>query len=110
MVVLFTIIYLGFAVKSYWIYCNIYLKFEGCNPTGSFKDRGMTMAVSKAAEEGAKAIICASTGNTSAAAAAYAAKAKIKCYVLIPDGHIAMGKLSVKVHILFVTRVKNKKK
>ena len=73
---------------------EIYLKYEGLNPTGSFKDRGMTMAVTKAVEEGSKAIICASTGNTSAAAAAYAAKAKIKCYVLIPDGHIAMGKLS----------------
>lgn len=73
---------------------EIYLKYEGLNPTGSFKDRGMTMAVTKAVEEGSKAIICASTGNTSASAAAFAAKAKIKCYVLIPDGHIAMGKLS----------------
>ena len=73
---------------------EIYLKYEGLNPTGSFKDRGMTMAVTKAVEEGSNAIICASTGNTSASAAAYAARAKIKCYVLIPDGHIAMGKLS----------------
>ncbi len=73
---------------------NLYLKYEGLNPTGSFKDRGMTLAVTKAVEEGSKAIICASTGNTSASAAAYAAKAKIKCHVLIPDGHIAMGKLS----------------
>lgn len=73
---------------------EIYLKFEGSNPTGSFKDRGMTMAVSKAKESGAKAVICASTGNTSAAAAAYSAKANIKCYVLIPDGYIALGKLS----------------
>ncbi len=73
---------------------NIYLKYEGLNPTGSFKDRGMTMAVSKAVEAGSDAVICASTGNTSASAAAYSAKAKIKCYVLIPDGHIAMGKLS----------------
>ena len=73
---------------------NIYLKYEGLNPTGSFKDRGMTMAVTKAVESGSNAIICASTGNTSASAAAYAARAKIKCYVLIPDGHIAMGKLS----------------
>lgn len=73
---------------------NLYLKYEGLNPTGSFKDRGMTMAVSKAVEEGAKAVICASTGNTSASAAAYSAKAGIKSYVLIPDGHIAMGKLS----------------
>lgn len=73
---------------------NLYLKYEGLNPTGSFKDRGMTMAVTKAVENGSNAIICASTGNTSASAAAFAAKAKIKCYVLIPDGHIAMGKLS----------------
>ena len=74
--------------------CEIYLKFEGANPTGSFKDRGMTMAVTKAKEAGAKAVICASTGNTSAAAAAYAAKAGMKAYVLIPDGYIALGKLS----------------
>lgn len=73
---------------------EIYLKFEGSNPTGSFKDRGMTMAVTKAVEEGSKAIICASTGNTSAAAAAYGAKAGLKCFVLIPDGYIALGKLS----------------
>ena len=73
---------------------EIYLKYEGANPTGSFKDRGMTMAVSKACEEGSKAIICASTGNTSAAAAAYGAKAGLKTYVLIPDGYIALGKLS----------------
>lgn len=69
-------------------------KFEGLNPTGSFKDRGMTMAVSKAAEAGARAIICASTGNTSAAAAAYAARAGMTCFVLIPEGKIALGKLS----------------
>ena len=69
-------------------------KFEGLNPTGSFKDRGMTMAVSKAVEAGARAIICASTGNTSAAAAAYAARAGIACFVLIPEGKIALGKLS----------------
>jgi len=73
---------------------EIYLKFEGSNPTGSFKDRGMTMAVTKAVEEGSKAIICASTGNTSAAAAAYGAKAGLKCFVIIPDGYIALGKLS----------------
>lgn len=73
---------------------EIYLKFEGANPTGSFKDRGMTMAVSKAAEAGSNAIICASTGNTSAAAAAYGAKAGMKTFVLIPDGYIALGKLS----------------
>ena len=73
---------------------DIYVKFEGLNPTGSFKDRGMTMAVTKAVEEGSKAIICASTGNTSAAAAAYAARAGITAFVLIPDGKIAMGKLA----------------
>ena len=73
---------------------NLYLKIEGCNPTGSFKDRGMTMAVTKAKEAGAEAVICASTGNTSASAAAYGAKAGIKTFVLIPDGYIALGKLS----------------
>ncbi len=73
---------------------RILCKFEGLNPTGSFKDRGMTMAVSKAVESGSKAIICASTGNTSAAAAAYAARANIRCFVLIPEGKIALGKLS----------------
>jgi len=73
---------------------DIYVKFEGLNPTGSFKDRGMTMAVTKAVEEGSKAIICASTGNTSAAAAAYAARAGITAFVLIPDGKIALGKLA----------------
>ncbi|WP_456456396.1 threonine synthase [Thermovibrio sp.] len=73
---------------------ELYLKFEGLNPTGSFKDRGMTMAVSKAVEEGARAVICASTGNTSASAAAYAAKAGLKAVVLIPEGKIALGKLS----------------
>lgn len=73
---------------------NVYLKYDGLNPTGSFKDRGMTMAVTKAVEAGSKAIICASTGNTSAAAAAYAAKAGIKCIVIIPDNKIAMGKLA----------------
>jgi threonine synthase len=73
---------------------DIYVKFEGLNPTGSFKDRGMTMAVTKAVEEGSRAIICASTGNTSAAAAAYAARAGITCFVLIPEGKIALGKLA----------------
>ena len=73
---------------------DLFAKFEGLNPTGSFKDRGMTMAVTKAVQEGAKAIICASTGNTSASAAAYAARAGITCFVLIPDGKIAMGKLA----------------
>lgn len=73
---------------------ELYLKLEGLNPTGSFKDRGMTYAVSKALEAGSKAVICASTGNTSAAAAAYAARSGMKCYVLIPKGKIALGKLT----------------
>jgi len=73
---------------------EIWLKVEGANPTGSFKDRGMTMAISKAAEDGAKAVICASTGNTSASAAAYATKAGMKPVVLVPQGKIAMGKLA----------------
>jgi len=73
---------------------TIYVKFEGLNPTGSFKDRGMTMAVTKAVEAGSQAIICASTGNTSAAAAAYAVRAGIKAFVLIPEGKIALGKLA----------------
>jgi threonine synthase len=73
---------------------EVHLKIEGQNPTGSFKDRGMTMAVSKAAEEGSKAILCASTGNTSASAAAYAARAGMKCVVLLPNGNIALGKLA----------------
>lgn len=80
--------------KKIGLDCNVYLKFEGCNPTGSFKDRGMTLAVTKAKENGANAIICASTGNTSASAAAYGAKAGMKTYVLIPDGYVALGKLS----------------
>ncbi|MFH1540645.1 MAG: threonine synthase [Elusimicrobiota bacterium] len=73
---------------------DLYLKFEGMNPTGSFKDRGMTIAISKAVEEGSKAVICASTGNTAASAAAYSARAGIRCVVVIPDGSIALGKLS----------------
>jgi threonine synthase len=73
---------------------EIYVKFEGLNPTGSFKDRGMTSAVTQAVHEGAKAIICASTGNTSAAAAAYAARAGVTAFVLIPEGKIALGKLA----------------
>ncbi len=73
---------------------RVFLKFEGANPTGSFKDRGMTMAISKALEGGAKAVMCASTGNTSASAAAYSARAGLNCIVLIPEGAIAMGKLS----------------
>ena len=72
---------------------EVYLKYEGLNPTGSFKDRGMTMAISKAAEEGAHTVLCASTGNTSASAAAYAARAGMKCAVLLPAGRIAGGKL-----------------
>jgi len=74
--------------------CEVWLKYDGANPTGSFKDRGMTLAISKAAEDGAKAIVCASTGNTSASAAAYAAKAGITCVVLVPKGKIAMGKMA----------------
>jgi threonine synthase len=73
---------------------QIFAKFEGLNPTGSFKDRGMTMAVTQAVAEGTRAIICASTGNTSASAAAYAARAGIRCFVLIPEGKIALGKLA----------------
>ena len=72
----------------------LYVKYEGLNPTGSFKDRGMTMAVTKAMEEGSRAILCASTGNTSASAAAYAARAGIRAFVLIPEGKIALGKLA----------------
>jgi len=73
---------------------ELYGKYEGANPTGSFKDRGMVLAMAKAAEEGAKAVICASTGNTSASAAAYAARFGLKCYVLLPAGKVALGKLS----------------
>jgi threonine synthase len=74
--------------------CEVYLKVEGANPTGSFKDRGMTVAISKAAEDGAKAVICASTGNTSASAAAYAVRAGMTCAVLVPQGKIALGKMA----------------
>lgn len=77
---------------------DLYVKYEGANPTGSFKDRGMTLAVSKAVEEGAKAVICASTGNTSASAAAYAARAGLDCLVLIPQGKVALGKLAQAMH------------
>lgn len=73
---------------------QVFVKYEGLNPTGSFKDRGMTMAISKAKEKGARVVMCASTGNTSASAAAYAARAGMDCFVLIPDGNIAMGKLA----------------
>jgi threonine synthase len=74
--------------------CDVYLKVEGANPTGSFKDRGMTMAISRAVEDGAKAVICASTGNTSASAAAYAVRAGLVCAVLVPRGKIALGKMA----------------
>jgi threonine synthase len=74
--------------------CELYFKFEGLNPTGSFKDRGMTAAITQAVADGATSVICASTGNTAASAAAYAARAGLKCVVLIPDGKIAMGKLA----------------
>jgi len=73
---------------------EVFLKYEGTNPTGSFKDRGMTVAISKAVESGAKAVVCASTGNTSASAAAYAARAGIACIVLVPSGKVALGKLA----------------
>ena len=73
---------------------QVFLKYEGLNPTGSFKDRGMTMAISKACEKGSQIVMCASTGNTSASAAAYAARAGIRCVVLIPNGNIALGKLA----------------
>ena len=73
---------------------EVHLKYDGANPTGSFKDRGMTMAISKAVEEGTRGVNCASTGNTSASAAAYAARAGVPCLVVIPDGNIAMGKLA----------------
>ena len=74
--------------------CEVWLKYEGANPTGSFKDRGMTVAISKALEAGSKAVVCASTGNTSASAAAYAAKAGITCAVLVPKGKVALGKMA----------------
>lgn len=76
------------------LHLDVFLKYEGLNPTGSFKDRGMTVAISKALEEGATAVACASTGNTSASAAAYAAKGKLGCVVIIPEGKIALGKLA----------------
>jgi threonine synthase len=85
-------------IPAHWLStelgCRVFLKYEGVNPTGSFKDRGMTVAITKAREEGSTAVICASTGNTSASAAAYAARAGMRCVVLIPEGKIAMGKLS----------------
>jgi len=81
-------------VLSEMLACEVWLKYDGANPTGSFKDRGMTVAISKAAEAGAKVVICASTGNTSASAAAYASKAGMDSAVLVPQGKIAMGKLA----------------
>jgi threonine synthase len=93
--------------KHLGINAEWYVKFEGLNPTGSFKDRGMTMAITKAKEDGAKVVMCASTGNTSAAAAAYAAKANMKCVVLIPEGKIALGKLSqAMMHGAIVLQIK----
>jgi len=80
--------------KKLKLNCEIYLKYDGLNPTGSFKDRGMTMAISKANDEGSRAVACASTGNTAASAAAYAARAGMRCFVLIPEGNVALGKLA----------------
>jgi len=86
---------------------DIYVKFEGLNPTGSFKDRGMTVAVTQAVDEGSQAIICASTGNTSASAAAYAARAGIRAFVLIPEGKIALGKLAqAMMHGAYVLQIR----
>jgi len=86
---------------------DLYLKYEGANPTGSFKDRGMTLAISKAKEEGSEAVICASTGNTSASASAYGARAGLRVYVLIPEGKIAVGKLGqAMIHKATVIQVK----
>jgi threonine synthase len=86
---------------------ELYLKYEGLNPTGSFKDRGMTLAISKALEEGSQAVICASTGNTSASASAYGARAGLRVYVLIPEGKIALGKLAqAMIHKATVIQVK----
>jgi threonine synthase len=84
---------------------EIYFKYEGLNPTGSFKDRGMVMAVAKAVEEGSTTIMCASTGNTSAAAAAYAARADLRCIVLIPNNNIALGKLAQAVVYLSLIHI-----
>jgi len=81
-------------VLSKEIGADVYLKVEGCNPTGSFKDRGMTLAVSKAVEKGVQAVVCASTGNTAASAAAYAARANLRCIALLPEGQVALGKLA----------------
>ncbi len=88
------LVFAGFLSKKLGNSIRVYLKYEGLNPTGSFKDRGMTVAISKALESGSKAVICASTGNTSASAGAYAAKANLKCFIVIPQGAIALGKLA----------------
>ena len=88
------LIYSAFLSEQLGAPYQVYLKYDGANPTGSFKDRGMTLAISKAMEEGSRAVLCASTGNTSASAAAFAARAGLRCVVLIPSGNIAMGKLS----------------
>ncbi|MFH1441139.1 MAG: threonine synthase [Candidatus Omnitrophota bacterium] len=88
------LIYAGYLSKLLGKNFEVYLKYEGANPTGSFKDRGMTLAISKACEDKSKAVICASTGNTSASAAAYSARAGLKCIVLLPKGAIALGKLA----------------
>jgi threonine synthase len=88
------LIFAGYFSKLIGKNAEVYLKYEGLNPTGSFKDRGMTLAISKACQEKAQAVMCASTGNTSASAAAYAARSGIKCIVIIPSGAIALGKLS----------------
>jgi len=88
------LIYAAYFSKSVGKNFQVFLKYEGLNPTGSFKDRGMTVAVSKAKEDGSQAVICASTGNTSASASAYAARAKMRCIVVIPEGAIALGKLA----------------
>src|ERR1700679_3489260 len=85
-------------VISEMVGAEVHLKLEGGNPTGSFKDRGMTCAVSAAVRDGSKAVICASTGNTAASAAAYAAKAGLTCAVIVPDGKIAIGKLAQPFH------------
>ena len=86
---------------------ELYLKYEGLNPTGSFKDRGMTVAVSKALEEGSRAVICASTGNTSASASAYAARCALPCFVVVPEGNIALGKLAqALIHGAMVIQIK----
>jgi len=93
--------------KKLGLALELYLKFDGANPTGSFKDRGMTLAISKALESGSKAVICASTGNTSASASAYAARAGIKAIVLIPEGKIATGKLvQAMIHGAVVIQIK----